>query len=101
MATEVKGLKMVSGEEVICKVRSTTEGLMVSDALVLQVMPDGRGGYGLGLLPWVHSTKRGEIRINEDQIMGVIDSPDKEVQDAYLSQTSGIQLAPAGSVLHG
>lgn len=101
MSTVVKSLKMVSGEEVICKVRQTAEGLMVSDALVLHVMPNGSGGYGLGLLPWVHSTRRGEIRINEDQIMGVIESPDKEVEDAYLSQTSGIQLAPAGSVLHG
>lgn len=98
---DIKGLKMVSGEEVICKVRSTPEGLMISDALVLQVMPTGNGGYGLGLLPWVHSTRSGEIRINEDQIMGVIESPDKEVQDAYLSQTSGIQLAPAGSILQG
>lgn len=99
--SDIKALKMVSGEEVICKVTETEDGeTLIESPLVLQVMRAPDGGFGLGLIPWIHSVKSGQIRLNPDQIMAVVE-PDKEVIDGYLSQTSGIQLASAGSILHG
>jgi hypothetical protein len=99
----VTTLKMASGEEVICKVEATPTGItkkyLVSSPMILQII-QGPQGYGLGLIPWVHSVKRGEIPIDESHVVASF-SPDKEIIDAYLSQTSGIQLASAGSILQG
>lgn len=98
--SEIRSLKMVSGEEVICKLEQCTQyDLTISSPLVLQVMPAPGGGYGLGLIPWIHSKKTGSFDVNRNQIM-VNCSPDKDVADGYLSQVSGIQLASSGNVLH-
>lgn len=100
---EIKTLKMVSGEEVICKVNEIDEDsgvFTIESPLVLQVMPAPQGGFGLGLIPWVHSQKHGTLEVSVSQIMCLGD-PDKDVIDGYLSQISGIQLASSGSVLHG
>lgn len=102
--SEVKTLKLSSGEEVICKLESTAEvngekQYIISSPMVLQII-QGPQGYGLGLIPWVHSIKRGNIPINAEHVVAPFD-PDKEVVDAYLSQVSGIQLASAGSILQG
>lgn len=102
--SDVTTLKMASGEEVICKVEALASAgnnkkYLVSSPMILQII-QGPQGYGLGLIPWVHSVKRGEIPIDESHVVAVF-SPDKEIIDAYLSQTSGIQLASAGSILQG
>lgn len=100
--SEVKTLKMVSGEEVICKVNEIDEDtgvFTIESPLVLQVMQSPNGGFGLGLIPWIHSQRSGELEISASQIM-CLATPDKEVEDGYLSQVSGIQIQSAGSILH-
>lgn len=100
--SEVKTLKMSSGEEVLCKIEEIDEDTRVytiSSPMVLQIL-QGPQGYGLGLIPWIHSTKRGNIEVSLNHVMALIE-PDKDVIDAYLSQTSGIQLATTGSILQG
>ena len=100
--SEVKTLKLSSGEEVLCKVEEIDEDagvFTVSSPMVLQIL-QGPQGYGLGLIPWLHSTKHGKIEVSVSHIIGLTD-PDKDVTDAYLSQISGIQLSSAGSILQG
>lgn len=100
--SEVKTLKMSSGEEVICKVEEIDEETRVftiNSPMVLQII-QGPTGYGLGLIPWMHSTKYGNIEVSLSHITALTD-PDKDVTDAYLSQISGIKLASAGSILQG
>lgn len=99
---EITTLKMVSGEEVICKLIEVDDEsgvFTIESPLVLQVMPAPGGGFGLGLIPWIHSKKHGTLEVAAAQVMCLAET-DKEVVDGYLSQTSGIQLASAGSVLH-
>jgi len=101
--SEIKTLKMVSGEEVLCKVNEIDEDsgvFTIESPLVLQVMPTPQGGFGLGLIPWIHSQRSGEIEVSVSQIM-CLATPDKEVQDGYLSQISGIKIASSGIALNG
>lgn len=100
--SEIKTLKLSTGEEVICKIEEIDEECgvyTISSPLTLGLMR-GQNGVGLGFAPWIFSTKSGQIELNVDQIVGLA-TPDNEVEKAYLSEISGIQLAPAGSLIQG
>jgi len=94
--SEIKTLKMTSGEEVIGRVEHDEDGeTYISSPLVIQIMQLPQGGFGLGLIPWVHSSKTQRVQLNFAQVMAQVD-PDKDIQDEYISQTSGIKIASAG-----
>ena len=100
--SEIKTLKMSSGEEIICKIEEIDEEsgvFTVSSPLVLALMR-GPQGVGLGWAPWIYSTKMGNFEVSVDHIM-CLGTPDKETTDAYLSEISGIQVAPASSLIQG
>lgn len=101
--SEVKAVRLVSGEEVLCQIQGedTNKGVyFVSAPRVLQLMPTPQGGYGLGLLPWFHSKSSGEIEMSKSHIVAICD-PDADTEKAYLEQVSGIKLATPGNILHG
>lgn len=90
--SKVVVLKLVSGEEVLANLENEEENfIVVTKPMVVQIMPS-KDGYGVGLVPYIHSKSYGEFLINKEMIVCNAD-PDSEVEKGYLSQTSGIQLA--------
>lgn len=90
--SNVIALKLISGEEVLAKeVRVDGDSLVVESPLVVQIMP-AKEGYGVGLVPYMHSKSIGELPIKLDKIVCKTE-PDSGVEKGYLQQVSGIQLA--------
>lgn len=96
--SDVKAFKMITGEEVLAELTSTT---LVSDKPstynvrrphVLQFQPVGHGQMGLALVPWTLSNPTIErLELPAASVVLMFD-PSKKVSDQYLSQTSGISL---------
>lgn len=84
--------KMVSGEEVIAKMVEFNGGVHIVDrARVLRMVPTNEGPRP-ALLPWVISLSEEEVSFKDEHVMVWKDAP-KDVEMAYLEQTSGLQLA--------
>ena len=85
-------LKLVSGEEVLAKLeREDDTFLVVSKPMVVQIMPS-KDGYGVGLVPYIHSKTLGDYNIAKELVICMAE-PDVDVEKGYLGQVSGIQLA--------
>jgi len=91
---EIALMKLVSGEEVIAKVTENTENtLTIKNARVLIMQPTGPGQVGLVMVPWMATVPDDEIPLRKVDIMHRATNVPKELEDGYLQQTSGIQLA--------
>jgi hypothetical protein len=98
--------KLATGEEMVAKfLRSEDGNYYVSHPLVLgmqqvQNPETGQVGQQIGFMPFAVTLNPDiikEIPINISNIVTYFEPP-KDISDGYLQQTSGIQLATAGSV---
>ena len=78
--SEVKILRLITGEECLCKAEKTDEGWNVKKSAL--IIPTGKGG--IGLLPWMPYTTAFEdgFKIREQDVMFVI-QPQEELIDEY------------------
>ena len=74
MASDVKILKMITGEEVMARV-SNSDGLITLDQpMMLQAIPQQTTGQmGVALIPWLMSGKSTKITISENHIIALDD----------------------------
>lgn len=101
----VIAIKMTTGEEVVAKYVKEEDGFMyVSHPLSLGMhqVPgeNGQMMQQMGFMPFAFTLNPDvikEIPINICNIVTYFE-PTKDISDGYLQQTSGIQLATAGSV---
>ena len=101
MKDNVKSFRLVSGEEIVCYLDDfDNDKIYVSSPRVLQIMPTPNG-LSLGLLPWFNSSQEGRIPVFKHQMVTDTISPDNEIVDAYVKQTSKIQVVTSGGILHG
>ncbi|KKM24952.1 hypothetical protein LCGC14_1599930 [marine sediment metagenome] len=92
MTEEVIALKLTSGEEIISRVVSRTEEIIILDRpnmIGLAAAPDG--GVAIQLMPWMASNQDSEITVFTNHIVGQT-KPNAELEKGYLSRTSGIAL---------
>ena len=108
MSQKIQSFKLTSGEEIIAKVvRVPGEASLdlsvdvdlsvhyiLADVRAIIMQPTGPGQMGIGMMPWMASVPDGEVKLHRDRIMGEPngDLP-KSLEDGYLQQTSGIQIA--------
>lgn len=94
---EVRTLKLITGEELIgIVVEERDDGTMIMEKTrCVQMMPTSPGQMGVGIVPYTPSNVDGEVKLYARGIIGEIKHT-KEMEDAYLQQTTGIQLASAG-----
>ena len=93
MATEVKVLKMISGEEVIARIKSENNLMILNKPMLLTQVSDpaGSGRMGLGFVPWILSAVEEDVVVSVDHIITQL-SVKPEIEKMYLSQTSGLSL---------
>ena len=96
MSDEIQCFKLKSGEEMITRIVSSEENHFVLDRpRVLVAQQTGPNQLGIvAMVPWMFSDPDGEILLYKDQIAGELrrDVP-KALEDGYLKETSGIELA--------
>lgn len=97
---DVYTFKLTTGEEVVARyVSNNDKYFMVEKPLALGVQQTEKGPQ-LGFMPFamtLNDTKKQEIPINIAVVITYFE-PSKEVSDGYIQQTSGIQIASAGSI---
>ena len=102
MANDILTFKLSSGEEIIGTKVGTRGPIDNPDYIlekvrVIQMMPTGPNSVGVGLIPFSAACVDGQVHIRAQGIVAEIEHG-KDMEDAYLQQTTGIQLAGAGSV---
>lgn len=89
---KISVLKLSSGEEVIARETAYIDNTSkYSKPMVLQMMQTQQG-MGVTMVPYIMSAPDATIQINQDLIVCKVDAS-KQIEDAYLQQTSGIDLS--------
>lgn len=102
--SRIVSLKLSSGEELLGSIPTeyieNTFTLDLDSIRRLQVAGQQGGQIGLALVPWMMSAVDGIVSINKNMIVAIVqeDKLAKQLVDAYLQETSGIQLASPGSL---
>ena len=101
MANDIRTYKLSSGEEIIGTLASKLPGsagdIVLEKVRVIQMMPTGPNSVGVGLIPFSAACVDGQITVKEHAIVAEIEHG-KDMEDAYLQQVTGIQIAGAGSI---
>jgi len=92
MAEEVIAIKLVSGEEVISRVKERGDTTITLDRPNMIAIAPGPGGQvGIQLVPWFVSNQDGTFNVSLSSIVAET-TPAKELEAGYLEKTSGIAL---------
>lgn len=92
---DVKIIKLLSGQEIIAKIVSE-EPLVVASPLTIHPQQNGQS-LSLGLAPFSWAGLSDQVTLNPNHITAILDA-EPELSSQYLSNLSGIVLAPAGAV---
>ena len=96
MASEVKILKMITGEEVMARVSDDlTDGgglITLDNPMTLQAIPTNQQGQmGFVLVPWLMSGKSEKITISISHVIAQ-DDPKDQAEKNYLANVTGLTL---------
>ena len=96
MASDVKILKMITGEEVMARVSDDlTDGgglITLDKPMTLQpVQTNQQGQMGFALVPWLMSGKSDKITISIDHVIAQ-DDPKDQAEKNYLANVTGLSL---------
>jgi hypothetical protein len=94
----VKMVKLVSGEEVLCKIEEHGDTVTLKTPVVLVMQRDESGQpLGLGMQPWLLLAQKPEVTIALDKII-LQYVPRAEIVNQYNELTGSIVTAPAGAL---
>ena len=94
---KILGMKLVTGEEIIANVDSDSSTLKIAKPRVLHVVQVAPGELGMRLVPWLYSAPDITTTLDPTDVVGAPWEPETQVQEAYLRQTSEIDLSTVGS----
>ena len=96
MTSDVKILKLITGEEVMARVSDDlTDGgglITLDKPMTLQpVQTNQQGQMGFALVPWLMSGKSDKITISIEHV-NEQDDPKDQAEKNYLAQVTGLSL---------
>ena len=92
MANIIKVLKLITGEEIIARVKYERDLLTLEKPMTFQAVPTNQQGQmGFALVPWIMSAKGEQVTISLTHVLAQ-DDPQNEAEKNYLSQISGLVL---------
>lgn len=94
LLVEQKGPYTQAGED------CATDEVFLEDVRVIEFVPHPSGQVQVGMFPWMLSAAEATVSLKKSAIAAYVD-PDrvpKQLQDAYLQNTSGLQIAGAGAI---
>lgn len=93
---EVVSVKLVTGEEIIGRLKLTTEHDLVLNTVRLMMLVQGKepGTVGLQLMPWAYScVQDGDLPpINRNTVIFLNKDVPMDLEKRYVAETSSIQL---------
>ena len=92
MASDVKILKMITGEEVMARITNSGGLITLDHPMMLQAIPQQTTGQmGVALIPWLMSGKSTKLTISEEHVIA-LDDPQDQAEKNYLAQVTGLTL---------
>ena len=91
MVNDVKALKLITGEEVMSRVKQKDNMLILEKPMTLQAVTNQGGQVGFRLIPWIMSGKSEKITISIDHVIAQDDPRDQPEKD-YLARVTGLTL---------
>jgi len=90
--SEVKVLKLTTGEEVIARVRQEGDNIILEKPMTMAPVPGQTPGQmGFAMVPWMMAAKDGFIQISLSHI--VVETEAKsEIEKNYLASITGLSL---------
>lgn len=88
---KVVGIKLINGDEIVARVATPSADGMVIEMARTIGLQETQQGVGLGFMPWTLSNPDAEVKLSAKDYFAVFDVK-PEIEKAYLSQTSKIQL---------
>lgn len=92
---QVIGIKLANGEELIARCDTYVKDDVMTSLIIESPrvigLQETQKGIGLGFMPYILGNPDAEIRLQANVIASVYE-PKAEIEKAYLSQTSKIQL---------
>lgn len=93
----IQVLKLVNGEEVIARVEAGgVSGDIYHKPRIFHMLQTENGARA-ALIPYILSAPDVSVKIKPEAIMTIVEAP-KQMEDAYLQQTSGIDLTAASNL---
>ena len=95
MSQEVRLYKLANGEEIVGRlIEEDDTHVVLTKVRSMAVQPVGPGQMQVAMIPWTVGTPDSNIRISRAHILGEPVEPlPKQLEDGYLQNTSGLQLA--------
>lgn len=97
--SNIKVIKLVSGEELVAEITSETETAVVLTNVVAAVLQRSQqtGGAALGFMPWMHAAN-GPFTIDKSKLICIAEVAD-EVKNGYNQIFgAGIVVPPQGLI---
>jgi hypothetical protein len=78
----------------------TTDEVFLEDVRVIDFQPGPGGQLQVGMFPWMISATSSTVTLKKTAIAAFVEAErlPKQLIDAYLSNTSGLQIANAGAL---
>lgn len=98
MSQEVRLYKLNNGEEIVGRlVEENDEYVVLGKIRVMAMQPVGPGQMQVAMIPWTVGMPEGDIKVYRTTIAGEPNEAlPKNLEDGYLQNTSGLQLASGG-----
>lgn len=99
--TKIVLFKLTTGEEIIAKqVDNHGNKVVLNDVRALVIQPQGNGHFGIAMVPWLAGSPDGEVELDLSNVLATpLKGAPKHLEDAYLQQTTGIDLAGSSARL--
>lgn len=94
----IKVLKLLSGEEIVCDVQESETAFLVKNAVKFVMTPINQSQVGIEMHPFVMLSDDKEMEISKSFVITVCNPVDK-VLEAYSSQFSDLVLPPEKSLI--
>ena len=92
MASDVKILKMITGEEVMARITNSGGLITLDHPMMLQAIPQQTTGQmGVALIPWLMSGKSDRITVSIEHVIAQ-DDPQDQAEKNYLANVTGLTL---------
>lgn len=91
--TDIKLVRLTTGEELLTRCESTASGIKVSESMIIVPMGQGKLGFAKWL-PYANTDKG--VEIPSSCVMFIVE-PDVELSNQYMSASTGLVLpTPVG-----
>ena len=105
MDKEVKVLKLVSGEEVITRIKNhphdtESKTIVCEKPMTTQPVPVQGGQMAMGISPWMFAGKSDKIEIARSSVIAITDAK-KDIEDKYIEMVTGITTSTGPMILKG